>query len=245
VLYLVLYLQDLLGYSALQTGLRVLIMSAVTLPAAMASGRLTNRVPARFLIAPGLALCGLGLLLMAGLSAGSSWTHLIPGLVLTGVGSGLVNPALAGTAVGVVSHREAGMASGMNTTFRQVGIATGIAVYGTLFATRLTNDIVSGLRGTPVAGQAHGVATAVSQGEGLQAISTLPRGVQRTAGEVVRAGFVSGLNEILVVAGVAALVAAVASLVLIRSKDFAARTPSPAGPPAAAEAPSATAYEPR
>jgi hypothetical protein len=172
---------------------------------------------------------------MAGLTAGSSWTHLIPGLILAGVGSGLVNPALAGTAVGVVPPRQAGMASGMNTTFRQVGIATGIAVFGTLFASRLTGDIVSGLRATPAAGQAHAVATAVTQGQAQQAIAGLPRGVQRVAGEAVRAAFVSGLNEILVVSGIAALIMAVAALVLIRNKDFAAHAPSPSGPPAAAE----------
>jgi EmrB/QacA subfamily drug resistance transporter len=137
LLYIVLYLQDLLGYSALQTGLRLLIMSAVTLPAAIASGRLSSRVPLRLLISLGLALSGVGLLLMAGLAADSSWTHLIPGLVLAGAGSGLVNPALAATAVGVVPHRAAGMASGINSTFRQVGVATGIAVFGTLLASRV------------------------------------------------------------------------------------------------------------
>jgi EmrB/QacA subfamily drug resistance transporter len=137
LLYIVLYLQDVLGYSALQTGLRLLIMSAVTLPAAIASGRLTNRVPVRLLIGAGLALSGLGLLAMSGLHPDSGWIHLIPGLILAGVGSGLVNPALAATAVGVVPARSAGMASGINTTFRQVGVATGIAVYGTLFAVKV------------------------------------------------------------------------------------------------------------
>jgi EmrB/QacA subfamily drug resistance transporter len=235
LLYLVLYLQDLLGYSALQTGLRLAIMSAVTLPVAMASGRLTNRVPARLLIGPGLALSGAGLLLMASLTVSSGWTHLIAGLVLAGLGSGLINPALAGTAVGVVPPRQAGMASGMNTTFRQVGIATGIAVFGTLFASRLTSDIVGGLSATPAAGQARAVATAVTQGQAHQAIAGLPHNAQRVAGEVVRAAFVSGLNEILVVSGVAALIAAVVATAAIRSKDFAAHAPSPSGPPAGAD----------
>jgi EmrB/QacA subfamily drug resistance transporter len=143
LLYIVLYLQDVLGYNALQTGLRLLIMSAVTLPAAIASGRLSSRVPLRLLISLGLALSGAGLLLMAGLAADSSWTHLIPGLVLAGAGSGLVNPALAATAVGVVPHRAAGMASGINSTFRQVGVATGIAVFGTLLATRVGHRAVT------------------------------------------------------------------------------------------------------
>jgi EmrB/QacA subfamily drug resistance transporter len=251
ILYLVLYLQDLLGYSALQAGLRLAIMSAVTLPAAMISGRLTSHAPARFLIGPGLVLSGIGLLLMAGLTASSGWTHLIPGLVLAGVGSGLINPALAGTAVGVVAPRQAGMASGMNTTFRQVGIATGIAVFGTLFATRLTTDIVNGLRGTPAAGQAHSVATAVSQGQGKQAFAGVPHSAAAVVGGVVRTAFVSGLNEILTISGIAALVMAVAAFFLIRTKDFASHSqggPPPAAAPEAARPASgaqAGAHEPR
>jgi EmrB/QacA subfamily drug resistance transporter len=228
LLYIVLYLQDLLGYSALQTGLRLLIMSAVTLPAAIVSGRLSSRVPVRLLIGTGLALSGGGLLLMAGLAADSSWTHLIPGMVVAGVGSGLVNPALASTAVGVVPHRAAGMASGINTTFRQVGVATGIAVFGTLFATRLANDIVGGLRGTPLASRAHGVATAVTQGQGQGALGTLPPAARQTVGQVVKTAFASGMNEILVVSGIGALLAAVVAFILIRGQDFVARTPPPA-----------------
>jgi predicted MFS family arabinose efflux permease len=204
LLYIVLYLQDVLGYSALQTGLRLLIMSAVTLPAAIVSGRLSSRVPLRLLIGLGLALSGAGLLLMAGLTADSSWTHLIPGLVVAGVGSGLVNPALASTAVGVVPHHSAGMASGINSTFRQVGVATGIAVFGTLLAARAGH---------------------------------------RPVAQISRAAFVSGLNEILVVSGIGALLAAVAALALIRSRDFAVRS-QPAASPAPAARPPLTPARP-
>ncbi len=236
MLYIILYLQDLLGYSALQTGLRLLLMSAVTLPAAIASGRLSSHVPTRLLVGGGLALSGLGLLLMAGLSAGSSWTHLIPGLVLAGVGTGLVNPALAGTAVGVVEHRAAGMASGMNTTFRQVGVATGIAIYGTLFASRITDSIVAGLRGTVPAREASGVAAGVVQGQGGQAFAALPAAVRGVAAQTARAAFASGLNEILVVSGVGALAAAVVAAAMIRRKDFVAHSQhQPAGPAAATQ----------
>jgi EmrB/QacA subfamily drug resistance transporter len=240
VLYIVLYIQDLLGYTALQTGLRLLIMSAVTLPAAIVSGRLTTRVPVRLLVGAGLALSGAGLLLMSGLTPGSAWTHLIGGLVVAGLGSGLVNPALASTAVGVVPPRAAGMASGINTTFRQVGIATGIAIFGTLFATRLTNGIVAGLSRSSLAGHSRGIATAVSQGQSAQAFATLPGAARRTVGEIVRASFTSGLNEILVVSGIGALVAAAAAVALIRGKDFVAHGPSEpqqaaAGEPAPAD----------
>jgi EmrB/QacA subfamily drug resistance transporter len=141
ILYLVLYLQDILGYSALDTGLRMTVMSGGMFAAAAIAGRASTHVPARLLIEAGLIGGGLALLLMRGLGAASSWTHLIPGLLLAGVGAGLVNPPLASTAVGVVRPERAGMASGINSTFRQVGIATGIAVLGTLFSHKLTDQL--------------------------------------------------------------------------------------------------------
>ena len=100
LLYLVLYLQDVLGYSALQTGLRLIVISGGILATSTIAGRLTSHVPIRFLIGPGLVLVGIGLLLMRGLDAGSSWTHLIAGMIIGGAGVGLVNPPLASTAVG-------------------------------------------------------------------------------------------------------------------------------------------------
>jgi hypothetical protein len=76
---------------------------------------------------------------MRGLDAGSAWTHLILGMIVGGVGAGLVNPPLASTAVGVVAPQRAGMASGINSTFRQVGTATGIALLGTLFSSDVSD----------------------------------------------------------------------------------------------------------
>ena len=120
--YLVLYLQDDLGYSPLGTGVRPLLISAGTILPRFVAGRLSGRVPVRWLIGPGLPLVGVGLLLMAGLDGSSGWTHLAAGFVVAGIGSGLVNPPLASTAVGLVAPQRSGMASGVNTTFRQLGM---------------------------------------------------------------------------------------------------------------------------
>ena len=134
ILYLVLYLQDILGYSPLAAGVRLMVLSGGILAASTLAGRLTSHVPVRLLIGPGLIIIGGGLLLMRGLDAASAWTHLIPGMIVAGAGVGMVNPPLASTAVGVVPPQRAGMASGISSTFRQVGIATGIALLGTLFS---------------------------------------------------------------------------------------------------------------
>ena len=124
-------------------------MSGVTLVTATVAGRLSTHMPVRWLIGPGLFLVGIGLLLMTGLDGTSTWTHLIPGFLVAGAGSGMVNPPLASTAVGVVTPERSGMASGVNTTFRQIGIATGIAVYGSIFATSLHHKMDQTLAGTP------------------------------------------------------------------------------------------------
>src|SRR5207253_1122297 len=85
----------------------------------------------------GLALNALSLWLMSGLSVHSQWTHLLPGFIVGGIGIGMVNAPLASTAVSTVRVERAGMASGINNTFRQIGIATGIAALGAIFQAKV------------------------------------------------------------------------------------------------------------
>src|SRR3954447_25494789 len=164
-LYLTIYLQDVLGYSAFETGLRLVVASGAIFVVAAPAGRLTSHVPIRLLIAPGLLLVGGGLLLMRGLDADSSWTALVPGLIMSGVGVGFITPPLASTAVGVVQPQRAGMASGINSTFRQIGIATGIALLGTLFATLLGNEVDAAVRAHPVGISAPTITHALQNGQ--------------------------------------------------------------------------------
>ncbi len=136
-LFLTLYLQNVLGLSPLQTGLRFLPLSLVSFFAAPIAGRLSTRIPVRALLGGGLALCALALWLMSGLTLHSNWTHLLPGFLVGGFGIGMVNAPLASTAVSTVRQEQAGMASGINNTFRQLGIATGIAGLGAIFASQV------------------------------------------------------------------------------------------------------------
>jgi EmrB/QacA subfamily drug resistance transporter len=238
-LYLTLYMQDILGYSALQTGLRFLVLSGVILIVSSVAGRATATVPVRLLIAPGLACVGLGLLFMRGLTDSSGWTHLIPGFILAGAGTGLINPPLASTAIGVVTPDRAGMARGINSTFRQVGIATGIAGLGSLFSHTVRTHIVSLLAGSPVSPEAaHRLATDLAQGSGAAGgLAALPAQARPVAVHAVRSAFVTGLNEIFLIGAILSLVAAVLTLLLIRSRDFeASAARSGAAPPQAAGA---------
>ena len=221
LLYIVLYLQDILGYSPLGTGVRVMFLSGAILVSATAAW-LTSKVPIRLLIGPGLILVGVGLLLMRGLNAQSGWTHLIPGMIVGGLGIGLVNPPLASTAVGVVPPAQAGMASGINSTFRQVGIATGIALLGTLFSNKVAGEVRTAIAAVPgLSHQGPRIATAVQSGEIGNVIAKLPGQLRPKVGEITRAAFTTGLNHILLVAAIIALASAVVSLVAIRTRDFA------------------------
>jgi EmrB/QacA subfamily drug resistance transporter len=220
-LYLVLYLQDDLGYSALATGTRILLISGISIVSSIFAGVFSERMPIRWLIGPGLLLVGVGLLLMTGLDGGSSWTHLIPGFIVAGVGSGIVNPPLASTAVGVVAPQRSGMASGVNTTFRQIGIATGIAVYGSLFASALREKLGQALAGIPsLERHLPGVVTAIQQGNAAQAINAVLPPLRAPLVAAIHASFASALDVLLVVSAVLALVGAACSGVLIRRQDF-------------------------
>jgi predicted MFS family arabinose efflux permease len=221
LLYLTIYLQDVLSYTPFQTGLRLLTATGGLFVVAGIAGRLSSYVPVRWLIGPGLLIIGVGLLLMRGLTAQSQWTHLVPGLIVAGVGAGLVNPPLASTAVGVVPPRQAGMASGVNSTFRQVGIATGIALLGSLFASKVASAAADAFAKVPGIGpHAAQIKASLTNGELGKTLLSLPPQERRPVAFAARSAFTTGLNYILLVAGIIALVSAVLSLALIHTRDF-------------------------
>jgi len=143
-LYLTLYLQNVLHYSPIGAGLRFLPVSLPSFVVSPIAGRLSGRIPIRLLFGIGLALVGLAVLLMYGIDVRDSWTTLLAGFVLAGIGIGIVNAPLASAAVSVVDPRRAGMAAGINNTFRQVGIATGIAALGAILQSRAGRAAASG-----------------------------------------------------------------------------------------------------
>jgi EmrB/QacA subfamily drug resistance transporter len=166
--YLVLYLQGMLGLSAIEVGVRFLVLSGPIFVTAAIAGRLSDKVPTSLLIGPGFAFIGAALLLMRGIQVTDDFSHLVPGFILAGIGAGLVNVPLASTAVGVVEPARAGMASGINSTLRQVGIATGVAALGAIFshhanpAARDAQGFVDGLNAILLVGAALALVAAVT-----------------------------------------------------------------------------------
>jgi EmrB/QacA subfamily drug resistance transporter len=218
-LYIALYMQRDLGYSAWETGLRFLPVSLGAFIFAGPSGRLTSVVPVRFLLGGGLLLVGVGLLLMRQVEPGSDWTALLPGMIVAGIGVGFTNPPIASTAIAVVQPAHAGMASGINNTFRQVGIATGIAALGTLFSTRVDTELAGSLAGTPLGSRAANLSEQISAG-GEDVLRSLPAGQRQTVLDAIDSAFVSGLDELFLIAGIVALVGAFAAFVLVKQREL-------------------------
>ena len=221
-LYLTLYLQNYLGYSPLQAGLRYLPITLAPFFVAPLAVALMARVQARVLLAVGLAATGAGLLLMGGLSTSSSWTALLPGFLVAGIGVGLLNPVIADVALSVVSKDRSGMAAGINDTFRQVGISIGVAAWGAIFLAKGADKISTLTAGTPTAAGDHPrqLLEAASNGQLGSAIAHLPQGAQAIAASATREGFLSGLNVILVIGAVVAFAGAIFALWLVREHEI-------------------------
>ena len=228
-LYLALYLQDVLGYSPMGAGIRFLPLSLVSFVVAPIAGRLSARVPIRILLSVGLGLVGAALLLMWGISLHSTWLTLLAGFVVGGIGIGLVNAPLASTAVSVVEPRRAGMASGINNTFRQVGIATGIAALGAIFQGRIASHLSQPFdKPGTVAGGVPNLQHIWAQGvaSGNLRPPPVPGLDVHAATGLARSAFIGGLNSILFVAAFVLFAGAILAFALVRRQDFVASGPA-------------------
>jgi EmrB/QacA subfamily drug resistance transporter len=203
--FLSIYLQDIDGNSPLGAGLRFLPITAFVFIVPLATRNLAARTPIRTLLTVSLSLAALGVLLMENISVGSSWTALLPGFIVTGLGIGLANPTIAGAALRVVDPARTGMASGISNTSRIGGLAVGVAVLGAALQQRVGTHLAAG--GYP----GRTVAAAVSS-SGLRAA------IGRPALEpLADAAFVSGFRLILLIGCLTLVAGAVASALLVRT----------------------------
>jgi EmrB/QacA subfamily drug resistance transporter len=225
-LYITLYLQDVLGYSPLAAGLRFLPITVLSFFVAPLAGKATATMDSRWPLGAGMAAVALGCGLMAFTSPGSTWLVLLAGFLITGFGLGVVNPVIASAAVAVVPAERSGMASGTSSTFRQVGIAAGIAVLGAIFQAQAPHRTLSLLASTGTGRQviAHGggnLSAAVTGGAVRDVAGFLPPGAREVLLDAYRTAFTSSFNNLMTVAACTAGVGAIAAFGLIRQRDFA------------------------
>jgi predicted MFS family arabinose efflux permease len=241
-LYLSLYLQNYLGYSPLEAGLRYLPITLLAFLFGPIAGALLSRVPARLLLSTGLGTTGVGLLLMSGIQAGSGWTTLLGGFLVAGAGVGLLNPVIANLAVSVVPNQHSGMAAGINDTFRQVGIAVGIAAWGAILVGHGADKTAELLAGTPTASGARPreLIEAASSGNLDQALATVAPPARQLVANAAGQGFLTGLNAVLTLAALLSFAGAVLTLWLVRERNLERPLMEPERQPQSDAVPEAT-----
>jgi EmrB/QacA subfamily drug resistance transporter len=181
-IYTTLYLQQILGLSAIEAGLVYLPGTLVMLVVSGATAQVGARVPARTMISLGLALVAVGMLLFTLADEHSSWWIVLPGELLALIGTGLFNPAMSNVALTVLPAEQSGVAAGTHDTFRQAGIAVGVAALGALIPAQ------NALNGGSAHDYVGGLHNALLVGAGLAAIGAIATGVMisrrfGTAGE--------------------------------------------------------------
>jgi MFS family permease len=248
--FLALYLQDSLGFSALQAGVRFLPLSVCSFLGAPLSGRFVERIGAKTLITVGMSMITIAVLLFSRITpqdTENDWVILLPGMIFGGIGMGLVLPPLATVSVSTVGRARAGMASGANVMVRQIGNAFGVAFLGAILIARYNayvHDKIMALGAPALSASARERAIA-----GIQKAGTIPgsQGLTgnsplldayrkepyfRTLQSIAHASFIDGLIDLFYVAAVLLAIGALASLTLIRKKDLYQEPTAPLAPAA-------------
>jgi EmrB/QacA subfamily drug resistance transporter len=166
-LYVTLYLQNILGLSAIEAGLVYMPGTLVMFVVSGLSAQLASKVAPGAMIAGGLALVAVGLFMFLNVQVDSSWTALLPGFLVASVGTGIFNPAVSAVALGSAPQHMSGLAAGVNDTFRQAGIAVGVAAFGAMVPSS------AGLGGGNPQAYVDGLHTALLAGAVLAAVGAI------------------------------------------------------------------------
>ena len=216
LVYISLFLLQVAGSGPTLAGLQIAPFALASLVVSLLAARVVNRLGVRTALAGGLALCGVGVTLMLLVAPDGAGLRLLPGLIVFGIGAGVVNPTMTVAALSTVSSAHSGMASGVNNTARQVGIAAGIAGLGAVFQVRLISDIQAGLveRGVP-SGAADRAAQLAAAGD-ADGAATLVGNTGPALSGVVETAFVGALHTVFLIAIGITVLGIVVVLALIR-----------------------------
>ncbi|HEU0316402.1 MAG TPA: MFS transporter [Solirubrobacteraceae bacterium] len=220
IFFMTTWLQSIQGFSPTGTGVRMLALSVLALMVAPFAGRMVGKIHPRLPMGVGLILVTSGLLLMHRVDMTSTWTVLLPGLILAGMGMGAINPTLGSTAVGIVPPWKGGMASGISSTCREFGTACGIAALGAILQHDVITHVKSVIGPTLIGAKASVIANAISVGGTPQVVAATPPGFRDLVSQTARGAYASGLSDLFLVAATLAGLGAIAAFTLVRRKDI-------------------------
>jgi EmrB/QacA subfamily drug resistance transporter len=216
--FLALYMQDILGYTPLEAGVRFLPSTLMIVAVAPVAGRLSDRFGPRWLIAGGLTIVAASLFSFSRIAVDSTYLDLLPGFMLLGIGIAMTMSPMTSAAMNAVPVQKAGIASGVLSMFRMVGGSLGVAVTGAIFQGLVSSRLDSLLSGNGVTAAQR---EAISEQLGGGSLEKVPGIDVAQAKQVAAAGneaFVYALSHAMTVSGFVALAGAVIGATAIRAK---------------------------
>jgi EmrB/QacA subfamily drug resistance transporter len=222
--FLALYMQNILGYSPLEAGVRFLPATVVIIFAGPIAGRLADRFGPRPLMVAGLLITAVSLAWQSRVEVDTTYGFLAGAFVLMGLGMGLVMSPMSMAAMNAVDRTKAGVASGTLSMFRMVGGTFGVAALGALVAVVGRHDLEQSLPQVP-AGTRDTLVEGLGSGAGGQ-------GAPPNVVSATQSAFVDALGTGLTISAIAVAAAAVAAWFLISPGRPAAAAPAPPAEPA-------------
>jgi EmrB/QacA subfamily drug resistance transporter len=217
--FLALYMQDILGYSPLEAGVRFLPSTLMIVGVAPVAGRLSDRYGPRWLIAGGLVIVAASLFSFSRIAVDSGYLDLLPGFMLLGIGIAMTMSPMTSAAMNAVPVQKAGIASGVLSMFRMVGGSLGVAITGAIFQGLVSSKLDSLLSGSGVTEAQRG---AISEQLGGGSVQKVPGLDPAQTKQVIAAGseaFVYALGHAMTVSGFVALLGAAIGATAIRAKS--------------------------
>jgi MFS family permease len=231
--FMALYMQNILGYSPLEAGIRFLPSTVVIIIVAPLAGRLTDRIGARIPITVGLSLVAIALFFQSRITVDTGYGYLLPTFSLMGLGIGLTMSPMSTAAMNAVHEAKAGVASGILSMSRMVGGTFGVAALGALFQHLSDNRLEDKLGNLPLSSQQQAwFAENLGSGDVSSKLAQLDPATSRQVGAVLKETFVTSLSASLKLSTAVTVVGVVIALATLRH--------SRAGAPAAAVAPATT-----
>ncbi|MGB7588633.1 MAG: MFS transporter [Solirubrobacterales bacterium] len=216
--FLALYMQDILGYSPLEAGVRFLPSTLMIVTVAPIAGRLSDRFGPRWLIAVGLVIVAASLYSFSGIAVDSTYMDLLPGFMLLGIGIAMTMSPMTSAAMNAVAVEKAGIASGVLSMFRMVGGSLGVAVTGAIFQGLVSSQINSLLAGTSVSAAQRSDLVHQVGGGSAEALRGMAPGEAKRVVAAGQEAFVYALGHAMTVSAAVALAGAAIGAVAIHAK---------------------------
>jgi EmrB/QacA subfamily drug resistance transporter len=248
--FLALYMQDILGYTPLEAGIRFLPSTLMIVAVAPIAGRLSDRFGPRWLIAGGLGLVAASLFTFSRIAVDSSYLDLLPGFMLLGIGIAMTMSPMTSAAMNAVPVQKAGIASGVLSMFRMVGGSLGVAITGAIFQGLVGSRLDSLLAGSGISATQRDSISEQLGGGSIGNVRGLDPAQAKQATAAGGEAFVYALGHAMTVSAFVALLGAVVGATAIRAKKRASTTVeaaeanvNPGGSAVAAEEAEAAAEE--